>query len=67
MIELTPIVKPAGWTVEQDLQDFDDRFGEPDNYCRFAMERVAEEYGELIEVVDAAIAYFERRWLRAVS
>src|SRR6266699_1400620 len=67
-MELTPVVVPADWTSEKDFAFFEDRFGEPaGDYFSAALDRVAEDYQELIDAADAALKYFERHDPRLVA
>ena len=60
-MDFQAIAVPAGWTAEQDLQDFIDRFGEPDNsYFQFVTDRVYQEYQRLERTLDRALLYFGR-------
>jgi hypothetical protein len=66
-MELYPILVPADWTPEKDFQAYEQMWGEPKgDYFNAAIGRVAENYNDLIEVVDAALAYFERKDPRLV-
>jgi len=68
MMELDPIVVPAGWTPEKDLDYYLDRWAEPDgDYFAAALARVAECYEELVEVADSAIRHFEQHDPRLVA
>jgi hypothetical protein len=61
MMELKPIVLPADWTPEKDFEAYEERWGEAEgDYFSAVLERVAEYYRELVKVVDAALAYFQR-------
>lgn len=66
MMDLNPIIVPAGWTPEQDFASYEDRWGEADDYFAAALQRAAENYQELIETVDAALQYFEQHDHRLV-
>ena len=67
-MELKPILLPADWTPEKDFQFYEERWGEPEgDYFRAALGRVAENYHDLIAVVDSALAYFQRKDHRLVS
>ena len=66
-MELKPILLPADWTPEKDFQFYEDRWGVPEgDYFSAALGRVAESYRDLIQVVDAALAYFQRKDHRLV-
>lgn len=58
-MNLNPILTPPGWTPEKDFQDYEDRFGEAEDYFADALSRVADCYQELIEAVDSALDYFQ--------
>ena len=66
-MELYPILVPADWTPEKDFEAYEQMWGEPKgDYFSAIIGRVAEDYNDLIEVVDAALAYFERKDPRLV-
>ena len=54
------ITIPPNWTPEQDVDYYQDRFGEAHNYFASVLELVAESYEELTATVDRALDYFER-------
>ena len=67
-MELTPIIVPADWTPEKDFTFFEDRFDEPaGDYFSAALDRVAQDYQELIDAADAALKYFEQHDHRLVT
>lgn len=53
-----PITTPAGWTAEQDVQEFIYRFGESDDYFEEARERVEVGAENLSEGLDRGLVYF---------
>jgi hypothetical protein len=66
-MDLNPILLPTGWTAQKDFEAYEERWGEPEgDYFGAVLGRVAENYRGLIEVVDAALAYFQRRDNRLV-
>ena len=59
-MDLSPILLPTGWTAEKDFEAYEYRWGEPEgDYFGAVLGRVAENYRELVKVVDAALAYFQ--------
>jgi hypothetical protein len=67
MMELRPILLRRDWTPEKDFEAYEYRYGKPDgDYFSAAFEQVAESYRQLNEVVDAALAYFQRKDNRLV-
>jgi hypothetical protein len=66
-MDLKPILLPPDWTPEKDFKSYEERWGEPErNYFSAALERVAESYNDLIEIVDSALAYFQGKDPRLV-
>ena len=67
-MELNPIQLPADWTPEKDFEAYEERWGEPEgDYFGAVLARVAESYQRLTKVVDAALAYFQRKDHRLVT
>jgi hypothetical protein len=56
--EFMPVRAPAGWTAEQDLQDFEDRFGDVPNLWRDIEERFERNLQDLGQIMDSGIVYF---------
>jgi len=67
MMELRPILLSCDWTPQKDFEAYEYTYGKPDgDYFSDAFRRVAEGYGELNKVIDAALAYFQRNDHRLV-
>jgi hypothetical protein len=67
-MNLKPILLPPDWTPEKDFESYEERWGEPErDYFSAALERVAENCNDLIEVVDGALTYFQHKDHRLVA
>jgi deoxyribodipyrimidine photolyase-like uncharacterized protein len=67
-MELTPVIVPTDWTPEKDFAFFEERFDEPrGDYFSAALDRVAQDYQELIDAADSALRYFEQHDHRLVT
>lgn len=60
-MDYTPISNPPGWSAEQDIESFEDRFGEQEDYSEAALELVSEAYEEFLALLDDTLVFFERR------
>jgi hypothetical protein len=66
-MDLKPILLPRDWTPQKDFEAYEKRWDKPDgDYFSAVFTRVAEGYRELNEIVDAALAYFQRKDHRLV-
>jgi hypothetical protein len=64
---IKPILLPRDWTPQKDFEAYEERWGKPDgDYFSAVFRQVAQSYRELNEVVDAALAYFQRKDNRLV-
>lgn len=61
MTELIPIITPLNWTADQDLEYYEERWGETNDYAKSALWRVTASYAELQDAVDKALSYFVRK------
>jgi hypothetical protein len=56
-----PIITPPDWNADKDFESHEERFGEPQDYFGDVLQRVADDYAGLIDAVDSALRYFERK------
>jgi hypothetical protein len=56
-----PIKPKADWNHEQDIRDYEDRFGESDDHLRDTRLRIAENFAQLNRVLTAGIDYFMQK------